>query len=132
MHRDPERAVLADKTVRDLAHLGLCHFGVSLVLEMQDPLSAASAAHRAEEDDHAAELVVANKSERVVDRERRLTHRDRRQRARVATRYRRYQRQLVAVGERLVDADVLAVARDDDPSSPGDKGGVFDDATEPP
>src|SRR4030088_1605742 len=102
MHRDPERTVLADETVRDLAHLCLCHFGVSLVLEMQDPLSAASAAHRAQEDDHARELTVADQSEWDVYGERRRTRRNRREGPRVATRYRRYERQLVAVGERLV------------------------------
>ena len=76
MHRDAERTVLPGEAVGDLPHLGLGHLGVRLVLEPQDALPAAAAAHRAEEDDDASERVVAHERERVVDRERLFAYGD--------------------------------------------------------
>ena len=68
VHRDAKRAVLAHETVGDLAHLGLRHLGVGLVLEMEDALASASAPDRAEKDHHASERVVADERKRVVNR----------------------------------------------------------------
>src|SRR5207245_9027794 len=76
MHRDAERTVLPGEAVGDLPHLGLGHLGVRLVLDPQDALPAAAAAHRAEEDDDASERVVAHERERVVGRERLFAYGD--------------------------------------------------------
>jgi CBS domain containing-hemolysin-like protein len=128
VHSDPKGAVLAHEAVGDLAHLGLRHLGVGLVLEMEDALASASAAHGAEEHHDATERVVANERKRVVDGERRLADRDRRHGACISARNRGYQGQLVSVGERLVNANVLTVARDDDLASLGDERVLIRDA----
>src|SRR2546430_16274170 len=78
VHHDARRRVLRLEPMRDLAHLSLGHLGVGLVLEMCHSLPSTAVAHRAEEYDDAAERRVAYSLERVIHRQPRRGHHDRR------------------------------------------------------
>src|SRR5438067_12231398 len=120
VHHDARRGILRLEPVRDLAHLPLGHLGVGLVLEVRHPLPSTAVAYRAQEHDDAAERRVAHGPERVVHRQSRRRHHDRRGAHRAAG-HRWDERDLVAVGQRLVRGDVFTVPCDHDRPTLGDE-----------